>query len=74
MGKCIKRNLKRCAKEPVLKREDALKIIFSAIKNRKTDEEILRLTAMFGIDSEELAEMGAAYEDLVVFKKICKLL
>lgn len=74
MGKCIKRNLNRFDKEPPLKRDDALKTVFSAVKNRKTDEETVRLTAIFGIDAEELTEMGAVYEDIVIFKKYCKLL
>lgn len=75
MGKAKKRNFHSCSKvNPVLtgklKREDAVLQVIERLKSNDFSEETKDIITLFGISAEELAEAGAAYEDLVALKTL----
>lgn len=80
MGKAKKRNFHNCIKTggnpngsisnlpPAFSRKEAIKRIIENIKANYCGEETKDIITLFGISAEELAEAGAAYEDLIVLK------
>ena len=71
MGKAKKRNFNKntAAIGSIIKREDVVSNILSAIKNKNITDEIKNNISLFGILPEELTEIGATLEEIKVFKK-----
>lgn len=76
MGKAKKRNFHNCIKTggsslpPAFSRKEAIKRIIENIQADNFSEETKDIITLFGISAEELAEAGAAYEDLVALKSV----
>lgn len=75
MGKAKKRNFHNCinGKNPLpltFTREEAVCRIMENIKADNVGDETKDIISLFGISAEELAEAGAAYEDLVALKSV----
>ncbi len=75
MGKAKKRNFYSCTKgnlslNGTLKREDAVTQVVERFKQNDFGEETKSVITLFGITAEELAEAGAAYEDLLALKAL----
>lgn len=75
MGKAKKRNFYNCIKSNLslngtLKREDAVSFVIDKFKQNDFGEETKSVITLFGISAEELAEAGAAYEDLLALKAL----
>ena len=66
MSKAKKRSLHRNKSTMPLNcsRQEAIKTIFSAIKNKKFDKNIQDIISLFGISGEELSEAGLNWEEL----------
>lgn len=81
MGKAKKRNFYNLSKSgaavnlnaPSISREDAIKEVIRKIDNNDFSDATKDIISLFGINAEELAEAGAAYEDLVALKAVLKL-
>lgn len=76
MGKSKKRifNKNKIADNISMTRENAISAVLLDIKNNMLDAETKKIISLFGISIEELAESGAAYEELMALKKFYKLL
>lgn len=74
MGKSKKRNFNKNTDEIgfVLKRNEAISKILTAIKNNKITEETERLIRLFGISIEELFEAGGNYEEISAIKHLLR--
>lgn len=80
MGKAKKRNFHNCVNAggamgslpPTFTREEAVSRIMCNLKNGDFGHNTKDLITLFGITAEELAEEGAAYEDLLALKSILK--
>lgn len=75
MGKAKKRNFYSCTKTGLslngtIKREDAVIQVIERFKQNDFGEETKSMITLFGISAEELAEAGAAYEDLLALKAL----
>ena len=74
MGKAKKRNFHSCIKTggsklpPAFSRSEAINMVICNIKAKNYGEDTKDIISLFGITAEELAEAGAAYEDLVALK------
>ncbi|MBS4760535.1 MAG: hypothetical protein KHX03_07555 [Clostridium sp.] len=80
MGKAKKRNFHNCVNSggamnsfpSVFTREEAVSRVIEAITANDFGPETKDIITLFGITAEELAEAGAAYEDLVALKSVLK--
>lgn len=72
MGKSKKRGFLRGNDKigSVLKRQDVVLQILSAIRKNTLTDEILGLISLFGITAEELSEAGASFEELSAVKNV----
>lgn len=72
MGKSKKRGFCRGKDKigSVLKRQDVILNVISAIRKNTLTDEILGLISLFGITAEELSEAGASFEELSAVKNI----
>ena len=78
MGKAKKRNFQSCAHTGVsmgmlsssCTREEAINFVIGKIKINDFGAQTKDVISLFGITAEELAEAGAAYEDLVALKAV----
>lgn len=74
MGKAKKRNFHNCIKTdgntmpPAFSRKEAIQKIIENIRLNNLSDETKDIITLFGITAEELAEAGAAYEDLLALK------
>ncbi len=81
MGKAKKRNFRNIVTAgspvnpsgPAFSREKAIKDVIKNIKNNDFGDTTKDIISLFGINAEELAEAGAAYEDLIALKAVLKL-
>ena len=72
MGKSKKRGFFRGNDKTgsVLKRQDVVLTVISAIRKNSLSDEILNLISLFGITAEELSEAGASFEELSAVKNV----
>ena len=75
MGKAKKRNFYSCTKgnlslNGTLKRENTINNQKELFKHKDFAEDTKSVITLFGITAEELAEAGAAYEDLLALKAL----
>lgn len=78
MGKAKKRNFQTCAHSGAAigalpsccSREEAVKFVIKKIKAADLGAQTKDIISLFGITAEELAEAGAAYEDLVALRAV----
>ena len=72
MGKSKKRGFLRGNDKigTVLKRQDVVLQILSAIRKNTLTDEILGLISLFGITAEALSEAGASFEELSAVKNV----
>lgn len=72
MGKAKKRNFNKYKQNfgDTLTREGALKTVVQGLKSSSIDEKLTNLIGLFGINSEELLEAGARYEDIKALKGV----
>lgn len=72
MGKAKKRNFTKNIdnSHSVMKRDDVISDVLSAIKSDKVSVKIKNLISLFGITPEELAENGASFEEISSVKHI----
>ena len=76
MGKAKKRSFQNCincggamgALPSSFSREEAVKFVIKNIKANDLGAQTKDVISLFGITAEELAEAGAAYEDLLALK------
>lgn len=80
MGKAKKRNFHNCVNSggamgslpPTFTRDEAVCRIMENIKYDDLGHNTKDLITLFGISAEELAEAGAAYEELMTLKAFLK--
>ena len=76
MGKAKKRNFHSCIKTgvnistPTFSRAEAIKKVVSNIQDKNFGDETKSIISLFGLTPEELAEAGAAFEDLLVLRAV----
>ncbi len=77
MGKAKKRNFQSCINGAAIgalpsccSREDAVKFVIKNIKANDLGGKTKDVISLFGITAEELAEAGAAYEDLIALRSV----
>lgn len=78
MGKAKKRNFQTCIKKggamgslpSTFSREEAVNFVIQNIQSDNLGHETKDMISLFGITAEELAEAGAAYEDLVALRSV----
>ena len=72
MGKSKKRNFNKNSnnKGLVFKRNEVIKDILSDIHGNSISEQTKHHIGLFGITADELAESGASFEELQMFKHL----
>lgn len=72
MGKSKKRNLLRNNEKTgsVIKRQNVVSDVITAIRKNNVSDEIIGLISLFGITADELSEAGASFEELSAVQNV----